>query len=724
MESKQPKIQEKEKSQEKSYLRKKRKKSLEKFNPQEKLMNLKFIYRINKEFNDKDINEETDTLYLLKGFYSIKSRNKAIDILNCIKNEELCFEVSRERALEMIKSIYNIKEKAEVIKQINKSLAYDNTNEFIIHCAYKRNIELNLFEENSILLKKYRLLLNKSSFIKEENIINTNIFLPENEKYIKSDFISILEILIKLGKYYNAYDLKSLKVDLSIKLKIENEQIIILSNNKSENKKKDNVLKIINDFSAFLKKYKAVNDFRNNQPIKYNLNPILYFSTFINNIFDIFLIKKSQKNEEYEYKINKQKINQISYIENFINNKIINELSNTEHITSELDKALKLLLFNLDSEHQSNQSDFGKNINFRKNDSESLTFEYFKNNEQKDNLNNEIITINPDFFTIKSNTDKYIINCLYNHYPKNIVNKIYNSPIQKIPKLLYEECFFDSFQKNNFFTQLEIEYMKFLIREFIESKLFNELLQIYSEESSISVELIKNKKIQDYIIDNIIFLPFSEKDFDTQSMTLKQSGEILISGYPYNDEGKYKSFEIHHILENGRKVVIIIHEITHCFKIYLSIATNGLINLETRDDEEKKIEAGCLTEHVLFGWDYNEYKDQDEKLFKGNENLKNKKLDIKTSLLFLNPELYNNDISSFRDIIYNKIDSEAYIKYINAVKNKKYEEFLSQMGYKDENNLEELLKEKSTISIARKNSINNDIDAFFGCGNNKERYFE
>lgn len=722
MESKQPKIQ--EKSKEKIYLKKKRKISGDIFNPQEKIIKLNFIYSINKAFNDKDISKETDPLYLLKGSYLIKSRNKALDILNCIKNEELCFDISRERALEMIKSIDNLKEKAEVIKQINNSLAYDNTNEYIIYSAYKRNFELNFVEENCILLKKYRFLLHKSIFIKDENKSDNNIFIPENEKSIKSDFISILKILIKLGKYYNAYTLKNLNIELSIKLKIENEQIIIISNNKSGNNKIDTVLKIVNDFSIFLQKYKTVNDFRNNQPIKYELNPILYFSTFINNIFDIFLIKKYQKNEEYEYKINKRKINQILYIENFIDNKIINELVNTEHITFELDKVIKLLLFNLDSKHRANQLIFGENIHFRKNDSEILTLEYFKNNEQKDNLINGLIAINPDGFTINYNNNHYLLNYLYDNYPKSIVSKIYNSPIPKIPKLLYEECFFDSFQKSNFFTQKEIDYMKYLIREIIDSKLFNELFQIYSEKSSVCSEFIKDKKIQDYIIDNIIFLPYSEKDFDTQSITLKQSGEILISGYPYNDESEYKSFEIHHILENGRKIIIIIHELTHCFKIYLSIATNGIINLETRDDEEKKIEAGFLTEHVLFGWDYKDYKNHDENLFKGNENLKNKKLDIKTSLLLLDPKLYNNDISSFRNIIYNKIESEAYINYINGEKNQKYKEFLSQMGYETEQNIEELIKEKATISIARKNSINNEIDAVFGCGNDKERYFQ
>lgn len=477
------------------------------------------------------------------------------------------------------------------------------------------------------------------------------------------------------------------------------------------------------DFSNFYKKYKSINTFRNNQPIKYELNPILYFSTLINNIFDIFLIKKTHINEEYEFKISITKLNQISCIQNFINNKIKKELLNCEKVSYEIDKTLKLLLFNLDSRHIRYQSTFGENINFRGNDDENLTKDYFNNNKPKDSPINNIISLQENEFIIKLNNN-YKINCPYNNYPKSMANKISNSVIPNIQKLRYKECYLDAFQKNNFFSSKEIDYIKYLTREILNSKLFYELLEKYSEKNSIPKKLINNKNMQDYIIDNITFLPYFEKDFDTQSMTLKQNGEILISGYPYDDESLFKSPEIHHILESGRKIIIIIHELTHCIKIYLSISTNGLINLETRDEIGNKIEAGYLTEHVLFGWDYKEFKKYDKNLFKGNKNLKNKKLDVKTALLILNPELYNNSISSFMNIIYNNTKSEEYKNFYKIEKKQKYKDFLSQIGYKNEEDLKELIKEKATISIGRKNIIDNTIFAGFNCGNDKSKKYD
>lgn len=714
-------------SEEIKLLQKKRKMSFKKLKYKKRIQSLNFFYSLNKNIINKDISQkanlikvEDNSLFLIKSSSLIKSRNKISDILNDISEDDLCFNISREKALDIIGSIDNLDDKNEIINLVNKSLAYDNTNQNIIYSAFKRNLELKFSEENIILLKNYRLLLNKSLFIKLGENNNDNIFIPLNEKSIKSDLISILDILIKLRDLDDLS--KEYKESLIIKFKIENDQITLLLNNNDENNKTNITGQLVKEFSIFLKKYKSVNGFRNNQPIKYELNPILYFSTLINNIFDIFLIKKIQINEEYEFNISIKKLNQISYIQNFIN-KIKKELLNCEHISYEIDKALKLLLFNLDSKHIQNRSSFGKHINFRGDDKESLTLEYFNNNKPKDSPINNIISLQENEFTLKLNSN-YKINYPYNDYPKSVVHKILNTSIPNIKNLVYEECYLDGFQKNNFFSSKEINYIKYLSREILNSKLFYELLEKYSEKNSISTKFIYNKNIQDYIIDNITFLPYYEKDFDTQSITLKQNGEILISGYPYDDEGIYKSPEIHHILESGRKIVIIIHELTHCIKIYLSISTNGLINFETRDEIGNKIEAGYLTEHVLFGWDYKSFKKYNKNLFKGNKNLQNKKLDIKTALLLLNPELYNNNISSFMNIIYNNTNSKEYQNFYKIKKNQNYKDFLSQIGYKNEEDLEELIKEKTTISIGRRNIIDNTIFAGFSCGNDKSKKFE
>ena len=223
-------------SKEMKFLQKKRKMSLKKLKYKRRLESLNLIYSLSKnKFNKYIIQEvnilkvENNSLFLLKSSSLIKSRNKISDILNDINEDDLCFNISREKALDIIDSIDNIDDKYEIINLVNKSLAYDNTNQNIIYSAFKRYSELKI-SENITLLKTYRLSLNKSLFIKPGESDNGNIFIQLDEKSIKPDLISILNILIKLRDLDDFS--KEYKESLIIKYKIENDQIILLLKNK------------------------------------------------------------------------------------------------------------------------------------------------------------------------------------------------------------------------------------------------------------------------------------------------------------------------------------------------------------------------------------------------------------------------------------------------------------------------------------------------------------
>ena len=75
--------------------------------------------------------------------------------------------------------------------------------------------------------------------------------------------------------------------------------------------------------------------------------------------------------------------------------------------------------------------------------------------------------------------------------------------------------------------------------------------------------ILKNKKIQNYILNNLIFLPFYQKNFDSQAVTFNHNAQILVSGFPYNLSKEYDGWQIYHILELAGKKVEIIHEYIH-----------------------------------------------------------------------------------------------------------------------------------------------------------------
>lgn len=351
--------------------------------------------------------------------------------------------------------------------------------------------------------------------------------------------------------------------------------------------------------------------------------------------------------------------------------------------------------------------EFQKNFIFK--DDNMLTKKYvenylekYKNEEEKPYLLDKIKIFDDKFIIEDEEIDEKII-FYYNNFNKSILDKIIDShDFNSIDNTRFNNIYLEEFQSENFFTKSEMDYMKYLLRVIVNSEFFRELFETYSDEKLMPKNLFENKNIQDYIIDNIIFLPYEEKLFDSQSITFHHNAQILISGYPIVLPRKYPNLKVYHILEMSRKIVQLMHEYIHAIKRYLGICTNGLILSDTYDDEGNKEEAGFLFEYYLFGWEHNNYKSE-TKIFnkKGNRDLKKSKIDVETALNILNPDLYSYDIKSIRNILYKNPEDPINSEFKTKEMNKQLAKFLNDMGFDSEIKISKLKKDKSTIYASR-----------------------
>lgn len=164
------------------------------------------------------------------------------------------------------------------------------------------------------------------------------------------------------------------------------------------------------------------------------------------------------------------------------------------------------------------------------------------------------------------------------------------------------------------------------------------------------------------------------------------------------------------------------HEYFHAIKRYLSIVTNGLIFSETLDKNDNNEEVGFLFEYFFFGWPHDEYINNNIQ-YKNNSDLYYKIIDVNTALKILNLDLYNYNLSSIHDILYNNKNSKSFHDFENKSLNKNLKKFLFDIGFDSQEKLDNLRKDKSKIKAARNISKENMIFAGFECGNNKRKKY-
>ena len=100
-------------------------------------------------------------------------------------------------------------------------------------------------------------------------------------------------------------------------------------------------------------------------------------------------------------------------------------------------------------------------------------------------------------------------------------------------------------------------------------------------------------------------------------------------------------------------------------------------------------------EEILFGWKAKENIslniDLPEELICKNESIKNKKIDLITALNLLNPSIYDNDLYSFRKIIFNATKDDLKTFSFNSITDTVYKEYLESIF--DEKTIHELYEE-------------------------------
>ena len=309
-----------------------------------------------------------------------------------------------------------------------------------------------------------------------------------------------------------------------------------------------------------------------------------------------------------------------------------------------------------------------------------------------------------DYF-LKSLNDEYFLNAEFDENKKDIIkfnedenmdcNKItikfenYTKDIKFCDDInwLWKNINFEKFQLTNFFLKEDLDYLKYLIKHILSSKLFKQIYKVFNNVSEVTDYYFNvSENIDDYI-KKIIFLPFGVNDLGIFAKTDRRMLYVFVAGYPETTICNFDVYRINRILELAlRSIVLGDHEPIHFIKSSNSLLTEGIISRNT-SNEDKTIDGGFFFEKVLFGWKRKEEKPLDLiglKLLKkeiecNNDTLKEKKIDLVTALNLLNPKIYNYDLEYFRNSLFklskndlknfdfSSSDNVEYITYIKSV---------------------------------------------------------
>ena len=96
-------------------------------------------------------------------------------------------------------------------------------------------------------------------------------------------------------------------------------------------------------------------------------------------------------------------------------------------------------------------------------------------------------------------TDEFIINdkdykikFRYDDYPEYTLEEIFQKTklLRNINKIRYKNCYFDSFQKNNFFSVNEIRIFRIINKKIMNSVFFIEIFKSFEEKDTIPIEFV------------------------------------------------------------------------------------------------------------------------------------------------------------------------------------------------------------------------------------------
>lgn len=673
----------------------------------------------------------------------IKCQNESFDNINKIKGDDLNLECRKRKALEIINTLSLKGNKNDEI--IENSLSYNNTDKFIIYKAIKYYHEIGDNNKLKKIINKYKYCITKKIKIIEnekQKIIDLNniykIKLPiyeieelPNCQINRTNIIDLRNSLIELFTNYYHISNSYIKISKIMKkndlneifkikyeplsntnlcqLNFENEKKNIILNkykgideiDEIVGKDKDaHILVLIENFMSQYLFIKDLEFFNNNQDISYENNLTLYYNYLVYSLY-VQVIEVNEKEAFISFK--KDKLFIYSSLSSF-HDYIFDEcLDNNMPIDKEIDKLLRLLLLALSSNGLKAFHFLIKYIHLAK--KEGTKFLESESAQKLTDLINKDMKPKKAFISEdKIILEEYLGNTLiinYNIYSESLIQRI--SIEQSLDSLWYSTKF-ENFQNQNFFLPEDINYLKYIIKHILSSKLFKQIFNNFNNISELADYYFDNiNNIDDYI-NRIIFLPFKTPQFDKYALTDRRSLLVLVSGFPEKSISSILYYKFYRIIELGlRTLVLSMHEPPHFLKSVYNIISNGKISRRTSSNEE--IEGGFLLEEVLFGWVSNSNNPLDldkfsleKKIKNNNKMLANKKIDLVTALKLLDPAIYNKDLSFFRKSIF-EINKEKLKTFTFSNLDENYRSYLKSI-FENEESIKTNWKKELSINAS------------------------
>ena len=621
-----------------------------------------------------------------KSFHKIKNtiNEKNNEIIEIMKGDDMIFEKRKQNAQKIFEEIdkldINDKDNYEVIKKkINKALEYDNIKKENIYRSIKYffkmedkiNYEKILNKAKYCLTKKCDLIQNIDNNNIVKNIdLSKEIKIPEEFVMFEDEADLIEEIkntLESLESIYEGIDevvSESVKKTdiLRTKLMKTNNNLYTIEMKNSTDKKLN---KIYDDIYNFLYYFMFINDFQyycENQPIDYEYSSTIYLINIFNKIYLNTTKLINWRNSQF-VKIDEKRMKKLYLLKEYKNHIFELIKNNNNKINKEIEDKLDTFFYYLESEYFPNNLKDIMNESLKMN--VPLNLEIIKKFVADNTDNNK-----------KYKYDDKTLSLTYEHKEYKYKYKCYNEILLDVlanikSTELIEEQKWNNCSMIRYFDEDDISFLKALIKKILKSKLFKELYSNnYSDVNNYVDYYFNYENNIDDLLNRIKFIYFKEKNTGRQGGTIPKHLKIITSSICISNIKDKKDFINYKLLELGRKLIIILHEIVQFLKRALNLITNGNVMGTTIENER-------FFEEIVFNLENNKEEEKDWIRY----------LNIKKALKILDANSYNKNINDFK-------------KYCKSGKEKEFESM--------DEDLKEYLKK-----------INFDIDNYY---KNKQSY--
>lgn len=656
----------------------------------------KFFAKLRKDMEARMINQESN------------------EVKSALKGNDIIFERRKQEAKNIFEEIKDINinnnKNHEIIRnKINTALSYDNINKENIYKSLKYFYEMNdkinfkntLNKFKYCLTKKFSLVQNNNETNNNNNdlikIINLNeeMEIPKDLVLFEDDDNLINEIKKALESLeFICEGIKNIQIGKKLTVKqilrtklIKNGDIFKIEEKNTTDYKLQN---INNNIYNFLFYYLYINEFQYfeiNQPLDYDYNSSVYL---INVFYRIYYnaINLSHYGESKFVRIDENIMKKIYSMRKYKN--YIFELleNNNNEITKEIDDAFETYFYYLESNHYPDDLENIMEESIKSNiplNTEKIKkfIDTNKDAKKKYEYDDEILTLD---YEGKKYSYKY--KC----YNDNLLDFLRNNNNPKIiEQAKWNECLMVSY-----FDEGDVSYLKSLIKKILKSKLFKDVYSEYSDVNNYIDYYFNEEENIDDMLSRIRFINFGESDTGRQAGTIPKNLKIITSSLYVSKIKNKNDFINFKLLEVGRKLIIILHEIVHFIKRALNLITNGIILGSTIESEKGNadiIEAGRYFEQLVFNLENKFIKKRSKSSKKREENDDKKEyfnfLNIKKVLKILDPNSYNKNIDEFKTYLESNeennvktMDSELE-KYINEIQFNLKDYYINKKPYEN-----------------------------------------